>query len=225
MANEEGRPVRITRLRPVGRRTGYVAVEADGSRLGVLPVEEIGVLGLEVGIEVEGEVEGALVTALERAKAYDAAVRLLAVRGRSVQEIVGRLRRKGLRPDAVDHAVGRLEGEGLLDDAAMAREFARSRAERGYGRSRILAELSRRRVDRHTAEGAVADVGEDDEGERRQRMLVLARKRCAQLRGLEREVAKRRLVGYLARRGYGGSEVWRVADEALGEAGNHETGS
>ena len=216
--------MRITRLKP-SRRPGYVAIEVDGARRGALPVEEIGALGLEAGVEVEGELEEGLVTALERVKAYDVAVRLLAVRGRSVQEMISRLRRKGLRPDAVGHAVGRLETEGLLDDAVMAREYARLQAERGYGRARILAELSRRGVDRQTAERAVADVGEDDEGERRRRMLVLARKRCAQLRGLEREVAKRRLVGYLARRGYGGSEVWQVADQALGEAGNHENGS
>jgi len=151
-------------------------------------------------------------------------VRLLAVRGRSVQEILMRLRRKGLRPDAVDHAVGRLETEGLLDDVVMAREFARSRAERGYGRARILSELSRRGVERRAAERAVAEVGEGD-GERREQMLSLARKRCGKLRGLERDVAKRRLIGYLARRGYGGSDVWRVVDEALGEAGERETGS
>jgi regulatory protein len=216
--------VRITALKPAGRKPGFVSIYAGGVRLGVLPAEEIRALGIEVGAEVDGKGEERLLTALERVRAYDSAVRLLAVRGRSVQEILMRLRRKGLRPDAVDHAVGRLETEGLLDDGVMAREFARSRAERGYGRARILAELSRRGVDRQTAERAVADVGEDDEGERRRRMLVLARKRCAQLRGLEREVAKRRLAGYLARRGYGGSEVWRVVDEALGEAGNHENG-
>ena len=216
--------MRITALKPAGRKPGFVSIYAGGVRLGVLPAEEIRALGIEVGAEVDGKGEERLLTALERVRAYDSAVRLLAVRGRSVQEILMRLRRKGLRPDAVDHAVGRLETEGLLDDVVMAREFARSRAERGYGRARILSELSRRGVERRAAERAVAEVGEGD-GERREQMLSLARKRCGKLRGLERDVAKRRLIGYLARRGYGGSDVWRVVDEALGEAGERETGS
>jgi len=182
----------------------------------VLPVEEIRALGVAVGQELDGKGEERLLTALERVKAYDAAVRLLAVRGRAVQEIVTRLRRKGLRPDAVDHAVGRLESEALLDHAAMAREYARSRVDQGYGRARILADLSRRGVARREAERAVAEVGGDDEGERRSAMLALARKRAAQLRGLDRDVAKRRLLGYMARRGYAGGEVWGVVDEALG---------
>ena len=188
----------------------------------MLPVEEIRALGVAVGQELDGKGEERLLTALERVKAYDAAVRLLAVRGRAVQEIVTRLRRKGLRPDAVDHAVGRLESEALLDDAAMAREYARSRAGQGYGRARILADLSRRGVPRREAERAVADVGEDDEEARREKLLALARKRVGRLRGLDRAVARRRLVGYLARRGYGGGEVWDVVRSVLGEIAEGE---
>jgi regulatory protein len=211
--------VKITRLKPAGRRPGYLAIEGDGARLGVLPIEEVQRLRLDVGVEVGEDDQEELRTALERVKAYDGAVRLLAVRGRSVQEIIGRLRRKGLRPDAVDHAVARLENEGLLDDAVTAREYARSRTGRGYGRVRILADLSRKGVDRRVADRAVAEVGGDDEEARRGAMMALARKRAARLSGLERGVAKRRLLAYLARRGYGGGDVWRVVDEALSGEG------
>jgi regulatory protein len=208
--------MKITGLKPAGRRPGFVSIDAGGVRMGVLPVEEVRALGIAVGAELDGEGEERLVTVLERVKAYDAAVRLLAVRGRAVQEMISRLRRKGLRPDAVDHAVGRLESEGLLDDAGFARESARSLAGRGYGRARILADLSAKGVARLVAERAVADVGEDDEQARREKLLALARKRAGQLRGLDCAVARRRLVGYLARRGYGGGEVWRVVTEVLG---------
>jgi regulatory protein len=157
----------------------------------------------------------ALETAAERGKAYDAAVRLLMVRGRSSQEIVTRLRRKGLRKDAIAHVVGRLESEGLLNDAAFAREYARAKARRRYGRARILADLSARGVERREAELAVAEAGGDDEGGRRERLLALARKRASQLKDLDMEVARRRLVGYLARRGHGGAEVFEVVAEVI----------
>jgi regulatory protein len=210
--------MKITRLKPAGRRPGFVSIHVGGVRLGVLPVEEIRALGIEVGAELDAVGAERLLTLLERGKAYDAAVRLLAVRGRSVQEIVGRLRRKGLRPDAVEHAVGRLESKGLLDDAAFAREFARSLAGRGYGGARMLADLSAKGVARLVAERAVADVGADDEQARREKLLALARKRAGRLHGLDRAVARRRLVGYLARRGYAGGEVSDVVKAVLGES-------
>jgi regulatory protein len=205
----------ITALKPLSRRPGFLAIHAGGVRVGVLPVEEIRALGIRVGVELDGKGEERVLSAIERANAHDAAVRLLAVRGRSTQEIVTRLRRKGMGKDAIAHAVGRLESGGLLDDAKFAREYARTLTSRGFGRARIAADLSRKGVSRPDADIAVAEAGGDDEAERRERLLALARKRAAQLKGLDQEVARRRLVGYLARRGYGGGEVLAVVRQVV----------
>jgi regulatory protein len=207
--------VKVTRLKALARRPGFVTVFVDEARFAVLPIEEVRGLGLREALELDEPAREALETAAERGKAYDAAVKLLAVRGRSTQEIVERLRRKGLRKDAVAHAIGRLESEGLLNDAAFAREYAQTRISRGFGRARIAADLSRKGVSRHDAELAVAEAGGDDEQGRRERLLALARKRAGQLKGVHREVARRRLIGYLARRGYGGAGVLDVVDQAL----------
>jgi regulatory protein len=213
--------MKVTKLKPSVRRPGFVSVFVDGARLGSLPIEEVRRLRLEVGAELSDELAEELKLAVDRARAYSAAVRLLAVRGRAVQEIIARLRRKGIRADAVDHAVGRLESEGLLNDAAFAREFARSRAARGYGRARILADLSAKGIARRDAERAAAQAEDDDENSGG-KLLALAQKRALQLRGLERAVARRRLVGYLARRGYGGGDVWSVVNEVLDHEGRDE---
>jgi regulatory protein len=207
--------MKITRLKPSPRKPGFVAVFVDGARFAILPVEGVLALGLKEGVSLDESQRADLETAAERAKAYDAAVRLLAVRARSVRETMARLRKKGLRPDAVDHAVGRLEGEGLLDDATMAREYARSRADRGYGRVRILADLSRRGVGRHEAERAVAEAGGDDDEARRERVLALARKRAARLGGLDRTTARRRLTAFLARRGFEAGDIWKAVNDLL----------
>jgi regulatory protein len=213
--------VHLTALKPLPRRPGFLAIYAGAVRVGVLPVDELRALGVRAGVELDGEGEERLLLAVERGKAYDAAVRLLAVRGRSTQEIVTRLRQKGTRKDAVAHAVGQLEAAGLLDDARFAREYARMYAERGHGPARILAELSRKGVERRVAERVVAEVEGDDEGERRERLLALARKRAAQLKGLDRETARRRLVGYLARRGYPAVEVWEAVAAFFGGQDHH----
>lgn len=206
--------MKITRLKALVRRPGFVAVEVDGARVAVLPVEEVRALGLGTGRILERSEHDRLLARAERAKAYDAAVRLLAIRGRSTQEIIGRLRRKGMRPDAVESAVGRLETDGVLDDARFAREFAHQHHTRGYGPVWILAALSRRGVERHAAERAVAALEADTNAE--DRVVALARKRAARLRGLAPQTARRRLVGYLRRRGYSADQVLA----ALRQVGN-----
>jgi regulatory protein len=205
--------VLITRLKPVARPPGFVAIEVDGARFALLPVERATALRLEEGLELPD----ALAREVERAgaaeDAHRAAIRLLAARDRSVQEVVTRLRRRGLRPDAVAEAVGRLEEAGLLNDASFAESFARARVERGYGRSRILSDLAARGVDRRLAERAVdAVIPSDDD---RQGIEALARKRAARLAGLPEAVRLRRLVGFLSRRGFNGSETLAAARAAL----------
>jgi len=206
----------ITRLKPVSRPSGFVAVEVDGARFAVLPVERVRALGLEPGRALD---EG-LALEVERAgaaeAAYRAAVRLLAARGRSVQEVVNRLRRRGLRPDAVTEAVGRLEVAGWLNDAGFAESFARARAERGFGRSRILADLTGRGVERRMAERAV-DAVQPSDVDQRELIEALARKRAKQLADVPGPARLRRLVGFLTRRGVGGAESLAVARSVLQE--------
>jgi len=216
--------MKVTSLKPSVRRPGFVSVFVDGARFALLPVEEVRALGLENDLVLDEQRREMLETAAERSRAYDAAVRLLAARGRAVQEIVTRLRRKGIRPDAVDHAVGRLESEGLLDDAAFTREFARLHQGRGYGRAWILAALSRRGVERLVAERAVAEM-EGVGGDSEERLVELARRRVTRLHDLDPLVARRRLVGYLQRRGYSTADVLNTirqleADGHLGRAEN-----
>jgi regulatory protein len=128
--------------------------------------------------------------------------------------VVSRLRRRGLRPDAVTAAVGRLEEAGLLDDAKFAESYARARVERGYGRSRIRSDLAGLGVDRRVAERAVEAVVLEDRGPE---IEALARKRAQVLRDLPEPVRLRRIVGFLARRGFGGAAALAAARAALRE--------
>lgn len=212
----------VTGLRAVRRPPGYVAVEVDGARVAVLPAEQVQALGLERGRPLN-EVG---VREVERAGAVEAAhraaVKLLAVRDRATHELLARLRRKGLPPDVVAEVVGRLESAGLLHDARFAESFARARAERGYGRGRILADLAARGVARLVAERAVDGLSALDEDARAERIERLARKRAARLAGLPSEIRLRRLVGFLARRGYGGGDTLRIARRVVeAENGGH----
>jgi regulatory protein len=103
--------------------------------------------------------------------------------------------------------VGRLEDQGLLDDAAFAEHFARVRMARGHGRGRLLTDLLARGVDRRVAERAIDGVLAAEGVDELEAARELARKRIGQLGGHPREVVFRRVVAYLARRGFRGREV------------------
>ncbi len=206
--------MRVTSLRP-SRTAGYLIVEVDGARVALLPIERVRALGLVRGRELDEAGRERLDAAAQAEDAYRGAVRLLAARPRAVQEVIRRLRQKKMPAQAVAEAVGRLEARGLLDDQEFARAFARGRAERGYGPARILADLAARGVERRVAELAVAELQVGGETERLAELEAVARKRAGQMAGLSPDVRKRRLVGYLSRRGFPLGDVLRVVGEVL----------
>jgi regulatory protein len=143
----------------------------------------------------------------DQEQAYQRAMRLLAARPRATHELLRRLKLAGHNPSAAAHAVGRLEGQGLLDDAEFARHFARTRAPRGHGPGRLLHDLLARGVERRTAELAIAETQEAEGTDPSAQAEALARKRAAQLAGLDTETKLRRIVGFLGRRGFVSGDI------------------
>jgi regulatory protein len=142
-----------------------------------------------------------------RTPVKDRALRLLAVRSRSREELRRRLVGVGYGAVEIESALLDLEAVGLVDDERFARELAASRHRRGFGRRAGLAALRSKGVDRHVAELAVDEIDTEDE---ETRALEVARARMSRLAGLEPGVARRRLLDYLLRRGYEG-EAARAA--------------
>ena len=114
-------------------------------------------------------------------------------------ELERRLARAGYEPNEVAAAIADLEEVGLVDDERFARELAEAKRRRGMGRRAGLAALRAKGVDRETAEQAVGEVNPEDEADR---AYELARARLERLRAPARDVASRRTVEYLIRRGF-----------------------
>jgi regulatory protein len=129
----------------------------------------------------------------------DRALRLLSVRSRSRAELRIRLVRAGYEPLEIEEAIADLEAVGLVDDERFAREYAEHQRRRGMGRRAGMAALRAKGVDRHVAEQAVGETNPEDEAER---AFELGRVRLERLRGLPPDVAHRRTVDFLLRRGY-----------------------
>lgn len=192
----------ITGIVPAPRPAGRFAVLVDGSEVAVLTLEAIERLRLTVGRPIDGLEEQ---VELERMRlhAYDRALNMLAFRARSSSELARSLQRKGEERPHVDWAVARLKEQGLLDDAAFARSFARSKVVDGkQSRRRVQQDLARKGVARSLSEEAIDTVFEEEAVDQRAIVEEAARKKLRSLAGLEPAVQRRRLYGFLARRGY-----------------------
>ncbi|WP_435526286.1 regulatory protein RecX [Microbacterium elymi] len=89
---------------------------------------------------------------------------------------------------------------GYLDDRALADQLVYSAVERkGQGRMVIAQSLAKRGIPRDVVDAAMTALPDDDAD----RALEFARQKARSMRALDHEVALRRLVGQLARRGYG----------------------
>ena len=148
-------------------------------------------------------------------------MRALARRGMSTHEMTQFLATREFEAEEIAAEIARLERSALLDDAALAETLTRTLRERkGLGAAAITAELRRRKIDQEHI-GAAVDFEHDEEQERANE---LALKRAPQLRSLDSVTAKRRLRGFLMRKGYSGSVVSAAVATALESGGGSSNG-
>jgi len=202
----------LTGLAPDPRRPDYRVVEVDRGRFASLPVEALVGLDLVVGREIGPLVLERLQELADLEAAHRAALRALARRAHARFDLRRRLLQKQHPPAAVDGALDRLGAAGLLNDAQFARDFAAAKARRGRGPARLVRDLQSQGVDRRVAEEAVRDSLAAEGVNASDAVRVLAEKRVRQLAGLPPAVKKRRLVAFLARRGFAGAEVREVVE-------------
>lgn len=156
----------------------------------------------------------------QETRARDICLRLLTDRARTVKELGDALRRKEI-PDEVAHRVlDRFDEVGLVDDQAFAEQWVRSRhRHRGLGKRAIAMELHRKGVDREIADEALTGIDDDSERDRA-RELVVRRLRSLPVGSREeRQSSARKLVGMLARKGYGPGVAYGVVKEEIAAAG------
>ena len=138
----------------------------------------------------------------------------LSITARSRKELEERLARRNVPEDVAGRLLDRFEEVGLIDDEAFARAWVDSRQRtRGLARTALAAELRRKGIADETARTVLAEVDPGDE-EAAARLLV--RKKLRSMGGLDQQVAARRLVGMLARKGYSSGLAYAVVKQELG---------
>jgi len=205
----------VTALTPDPRLAGAVRVELDGLPFATVAAATVAAEGLAPGRLVDQAVRERLSSAADEEAAFRTALRALERRPFARADLARRLQRKGHPHEAVAAALDRAAAMGLVDDSKYAANYVETRAARGRGPSRLTRDLlamgvERRIIDRalaaHAQEGAPGAV----------LPVALATRRAAQLGDLPRAVKRRRLLAFLARRGYSGYEVGEMVKRLVG---------
>ncbi len=194
---------RITGLRAL--KSGRVVVYLDGRR--AFRLTAIEAAALRPGQVLTDEEIRQLLERDLREQAHEIALRFLSYRPRSEQEVADHLRRKGFDARTVEAELERLRNVGLVDDRAFAQFWVENRtAFRPRSRRALQAELRRKGIPPAIIQEVLQEASPDE----RALALRLARERARRLRGLDPLTFRRRLAGYLIRRGFDGELVMEI---------------
>jgi regulatory protein len=190
------------------RKPGRYRVRLADERAWLVDADAIGTMpALRAGTALDGHVVAHLEASHRFVAVLDRALGSLARARRTRRELARRLQAHEPDAEIVERALARLESLGLLDDAAVARAEAASRFQRGEGTGRVRQSLMRKGVDRAAIEAAVQDVAGEEAIDEAALCRAAAEKRLRALRSYAPEVQRRRLTGFLLRRGFSGSLV------------------
>jgi regulatory protein len=178
-----------------------VWVYIDGEKAARVTVADAAEVGLRRGLELSVSQEQEVMRRAERVMAWEMAVRLLAQRSRSRAELVRRLKIKGVHRSTIPSVIQELERLGYLDDREHARVWAEQAVRSGRaGPMAIESKLRRQGVSAEIAREATREAmaGADEE----ELAYQAGKKRLKALVRLDTVTRRRRLYGFLARRGF-----------------------
>lgn len=218
MSGDGQRPGRlpvVTAIGPDPRRAGAVRIEVDRAPFASVAQDVAAAEQLAPGRALDETLRSRLALEADIEGAFRTVLKALERRSFARADLGRRLRRKGHAPEAVDAALERAAALRLLDDEGFALNYVETRSGRGRGPLRLTRDLLAMGVDRRLIDRALAAHASDGV-DRSAVPLSLASKRAAQLGDLPREVKRRRVLAYLARRGFTGREVGDMVRKVVG---------
>ncbi|UGB37297.1 regulatory protein RecX [Frateuria soli] len=145
--------------------------------------------------------------------AYDVALRLLARREHSAQELKRKLAARGLEGGESREAIDRLQDQRYQDDERFAAMLVRNRAAQGYGPQRIRAELKTHAV----TDARIRQLLEEAEVDWEESALDQLRRRYGRKAPADHAERARR-AQFLLRRGFAAATVRRATHAEVDDA-------
>lgn len=200
-------PGTVTALRFQQRNRERVSVYLDGAYAFGLPAIEAA--RLRRGQTLSDAEIAALRALDERERAYDRALRYLSFRPRSRAEMERYLQRIGLDDEVRAEVITRLEAAGYLDDAAFARFWVDNRQRfRPRSRRALSYELRQKGIGHQAVEAAIVEQSDESAA------WQAVEGRLSRWSNLSEEELRRKISGFLARRGFGYATINQVFHEA-----------
>jgi regulatory protein len=170
---------------------------------------------LKRGMEIDEDELKELLHEEELSKAKNYVYRILARRMYTCKEIRNKLAERGYTDEVIQDIITTLERYGYLNDRTYAEEWIRSRmASKPKGKMALRQELARKGVEKSIIEDALSEAF--DESQEKGMALDLARQRAPLYSSDDPAVAKRKLQGFLLRRGFDFETVKDVIERVIG---------
>ena len=201
----------ITKIERQKKARHRVSIYLDGAFAFGVNDEAVYRFGLHKGMEMNEALRAEIEQADQRVQAKLTAERFLAARIRTVKEVRVRLQKDGYLEEIIEETVATLQRIQLLDDRLFAEMFVRDRLKL---KPRSLSLLRRELRHRGIAD-AIADTVLEQEArgvDEDKLAASLADEYVRKHPGLQTEVLKRRLVGFLQRKGFSAQVVFGLLD-------------
>ena len=195
------------------RRKGLSELFIDGEPSVKLDTQVVLRSGLGEGSLLDDEQLHTLIRDSEKYRANEKALYLLEFRNHTQKELQEKIKRSGISQEAAREAVEKMEEIGLLDDAAYAKNLARTLFERKkYGFRRVQQELRLKGISPEIAEQVLVEFAPEDAAEVIRELLERKYSSYAQ-----DEKVKRRAVAAMLRFGYQNDDIRRAMREEPGD--------
>lgn len=202
--------MKITEIRQQQKRQDRYSIYIDGKFSFGLNEAQLADLGLKQGQEFTAAELAELKHQAAAGKAYERAVRYVAIRPRSRWELEVYLKRKDYESPVIADTISRLMELELIDDMAFARawvEYRQSTARRS--RRKLAAELRQKRLDADIIDTVLAEIDDSHE-------LANIKDTIRRKRRVSAYRDRQKLIAYLSRQGYPYGLVKQALEE-LGE--------
>jgi regulatory protein len=205
----------ITALQLQARNPRRVSVFLDGEFAFGLSAEVAATQGLRIGQTLSGEEIAWLRGHEEVERARNTALTLLSYRPRSRREIELRLARTGADSETIEAALRRLETAGLLDDRKFARFWVDNRQQfRPRGTRALRSELRQKGISSDVVDEALEGIGDEEEN-----AYLAGRVKAVAWESVDDREFFRKMVSFLARRGFPYGACAGAARRMLAERG------
>ena len=172
---------------------------------------------LQVGQELTDEKINQLQEQDQIETALQSAIHFVSYRPRSVNEVRKNLKKKNIEEEIIDEVIERLIRGSLVNDRDFAQLWVENRSEfRPRGRRALRVELRQKGIEDDVIESAIADLNEDDLA------YKAAKKQARKYQQLEWQDYRKKMYGFLARRGFNYGIISSIVSKTWAELTSHE---